>query len=122
LFACLRRRARRSPLCTQPVGTGECNGSGAIVRTRRLESRLLTSSRLSRRRPIGVRQNGERMNNPKVMAIASAGVAGWLIYSMATATEQPSMALAVLQYVLIAGVLISFVGSVMKLMKSDPQS
>ena len=62
------------------------------------------------------------MNNPKLMAIASAAVAVWLIYSMATATEQPSMALAVLQYVLIAGVLISFVGSVMKFMKSDPQS
>jgi hypothetical protein len=62
------------------------------------------------------------MNNPKVMAVLSAAVAAWLIYSMATATEQPSMALAVLQYVLIAGALISLVGSVMKIMKADPQS
>ena len=62
------------------------------------------------------------MNNPKVMAVVSAAVATWLIYSMASATESPSPALAMLQYVLIAGALIGLAGAVLKMTKPDAQS
>jgi hypothetical protein len=55
-------------------------------------------------------------NNPKVMAVLCGAVASWLIYQMATATESPSMALAVLQYVCIAGCLLGFVGAVRTLL------
>jgi hypothetical protein len=56
------------------------------------------------------------MNNPKIAAPVCAAVAAWLIYSMATATERPSTALAVLQYALIAGALIGLVGALRQLL------
>lgn len=53
--------------------------------------------------------------NPKVNALLLGALAAWQIYSMATATESPSTALAVLQYVIIAGCLIGFVGSLIQI-------
>lgn len=50
--------------------------------------------------------------NPKVNALLTGVAAAWLIYSIATATESPSTALAVLQYVIIIGCVIGFIGSV----------
>ncbi len=55
-------------------------------------------------------------NNPKVLALLTGAAAAWLIYSVATATETRSTALAVLQYVLIAGTLIGFVSSVKRML------
>ena len=46
------------------------------------------------------------------MALLNAGVASWLIYDMATATEAPSRALALLQYFLLALSSTALVGSV----------
>ncbi len=60
-------------------------------------------------------------NNPKVMALVTGAAALWLIYSVATDTETPSTALAVLQYVLIAGTLIGFVGAVRRMLSDDKQ-
>ena len=48
---------------------------------------------------------------PKVM-LMSAATAAWLIYDMASATEVPRQAVAVLQYCLLAGALIGLVRSV----------
>ena len=39
----------------------------------------------------------------------------WLLYEMATATEAPSLALAILQYGLLAGALTGLVGSLVML-------
>lgn len=58
------------------------------------------------------------MKNPRVSAIACAAVAAWLIYSMATATEAPSTALAVLQYAFIAGALLGLVGALIQMSKA----
>ena len=55
----------------------------------------------------------------KVMATAAlmAVLAAWQIYDIATATEAPSTALLVLQYVLLAGLLVGLAGAVMLLAK-----
>ncbi len=55
------------------------------------------------------------MRNPKIAAAVCGAVALWLIYGMATATEQPSTALMVLQWVMLAGVLLGFVDAVRRL-------
>jgi hypothetical protein len=47
---------------------------------------------------------------PKVM-LMSAATAAWLIYDMATATEAPRQALAILQYGLLAYALFGLAGS-----------
>ena len=47
---------------------------------------------------------------PKVM-LMSAATAAWLVYDMATATEAPRQAVAILQYCLLAAALIGLVGS-----------
>jgi hypothetical protein len=47
---------------------------------------------------------------PKVM-LTSAATSAWLIYSMPTATEGPSPALAIVQYALLALALIGLIGS-----------
>lgn len=47
---------------------------------------------------------------PKVM-LMSAATAAWLVYDMASATETPRQAVAMLQYCLLAGALIGVVGS-----------
>ena len=48
---------------------------------------------------------------PKIM-LMSAATSAWLIYDMATSTEAPRQALAVLQYALLACALIGLVGSI----------
>jgi hypothetical protein len=47
---------------------------------------------------------------PKVM-LMSAATAAWLVYDMATASEAPRQAVAILQYCLLAAALIGLVGS-----------
>jgi hypothetical protein len=47
---------------------------------------------------------------PKVMAI-SALTSCWLLYGITTATEAPRLALAILQYALLACALVALVGS-----------
>jgi hypothetical protein len=47
---------------------------------------------------------------PKFMLMSAATVA-WLVYDMATATELPRQAVAILQYCLLAAALIGLVGS-----------
>ena len=50
---------------------------------------------------------------PKVMLV-SAVKSAWLIYDMASATEAPSRAVAVLQYGLFACALFGLIGSLVK--------
>ena len=52
-------------------------------------------------------------------ALISGAVAAWLIYDMASATEAPSQALAILHYVLLALLLISFVCALWKYFTAD---
>jgi TRAP-type C4-dicarboxylate transport system permease small subunit len=63
--------------------------------------------------------NDKRTKNSGVMIVAFAAVAAWQIYDMATATETPSRALSVLQYILLAGLLIGFVGAVLNFLRSQ---
>jgi hypothetical protein len=51
---------------------------------------------------------------PKLM-LMSGVTSVWLVYGMATATEAPSPALAILQYALLACALIGLVGSLVML-------
>jgi bacteriorhodopsin len=67
----------------------------------------------------GLVVNDKKTKNSGVMIVAFAAVAGWQIYDMATATETPSRALAVLQYVLLAGLLIGFIGAVLNFLRSQ---
>jgi hypothetical protein len=46
--------------------------------------------------------------------LMSAATSAWLIYEMASATEAPSRAVAVLQYSLLACALSGLIGSLMK--------
>lgn len=61
-------------------------------------------------------------NNPKLTALLSGAVAAWLIYGMATARESPSLALAVLQYVLIAGCVLGLVGAIRQMSAQKDRS
>jgi len=54
-----------------------------------------------------------------VMILAFAAVAAWQIYDMSTATEAPSRALTILQYVLLAGLLLGLVGAVLNFLRSQ---
>ena len=54
-----------------------------------------------------------------VMIVAFAAVAAWQIYDMATATETPSRALMVLQYVLLAGLLVGLAGALLNFIRSQ---
>lgn len=55
------------------------------------------------------------MNNPKVAAALTAIVGLWQLYSIFSATESPSTALAVLQWVIVAGCAAGFIGAVRQL-------
>jgi hypothetical protein len=44
--------------------------------------------------------------------------AAWLVYSTVTATEGPSTALAVLQYILIAGCLVGLAGALKEMLSA----
>jgi hypothetical protein len=63
--------------------------------------------------------NDKKTKNSGVMIVAFAAVAVWQIYDMATAAETPSRALSVLQYVLLAGLLIGLVGAVLNFLRSQ---
>jgi hypothetical protein len=51
----------------------------------------------------------------RIMTLTTAAVAAWLIYDIATATEAPGTTLAILQYLLLAGMLVGLAGSLGKL-------
>ena len=57
-----------------------------------------------------------RGGNPAIMGLVSAAVAVWLIYDISTASEAPSRALAILQYVLLACALIGAGGLLVRAM------
>lgn len=60
-------------------------------------------------------QNGQsRKSSWGKLIIMNAVVSAWLIYDIATASEQPSQAVAILQYVLLALALIGLAGSLYK--------
>ena len=74
--------------------------------------------------PPGENQRGsglaeKRTKNSGVMILAFAAVAAWQIYDMATATESPSRALMILQYVLLAGLLIGLAGALLNFLRSQ---
>jgi hypothetical protein len=76
------------------------------------------------RNPIAWRQWGLRLadkptKNSGVMIVAFAAVAGWQIYDMATATEAPSRALYILQYVLLVALLVGLVGALLNFVRSQ---
>ena len=53
------------------------------------------------------------------MIVAFAAVAAWQIYDMATASETPSRALAILQYVILAGLLLGLIGALLNFVRSQ---
>ena len=61
----------------------------------------------------------KKTKNSGVMIFAFAAVAVWQIYDMSTATEAPSRALAILQYVLLAGLLLGLIGAVLNFLRSQ---
>jgi len=60
----------------------------------------------------------KRTKNSGVMIVAFAAVAAWQIYDMATATETQSRALMILQYVLLAGLLVGLAGALLNFLRS----
>ncbi len=56
-----------------------------------------------------------KSTNWGLMALMTGAVSAWLIYDMATASETPRQAVALLQYFLLACGLIGFAGAVVKL-------
>jgi len=63
--------------------------------------------------------NEKKTKNSGVMIVAFAAVAVWQIYDMSTATEAPSRALTILQYGLLAGLLLGLVGAVLNFLRSQ---
>ncbi len=61
----------------------------------------------------------KKTKNSGVMIIAFAAVAVWQIYDMATASETPSRALVILQYVILAGLLLGLIGALLNFMRSQ---
>jgi len=61
----------------------------------------------------------KKTKNSGVMILAFAAVAAWQIYDMSTATEAQSRALTILQYVLLAGLLLGLVGAVLNFLRSQ---
>jgi hypothetical protein len=53
--------------------------------------------------------------NPLVRLLMMAVVGAWIVYDMATATEAPSQGVEILQYVLLACLLVGLVGSFVQL-------
>ena len=53
------------------------------------------------------------------MIVAFAAVAAWQIYDMATASETPSRALTVLQYVILAGLVLGLIGALLNFVRSQ---
>jgi hypothetical protein len=61
---------------------------------------------------------GKSGGNWGKLALMNGAVAAWLIYDMSTAVEGPSRAVAILQYVLLAGALIGLALALVKLMSA----
>ena len=60
-------------------------------------------------------QDGQsRKSNWGKLIVMNGVVSAWLIYDMATASEAPSQAVAILQYVLLTCALIGLAGSLYK--------
>jgi len=53
------------------------------------------------------------------MIVAFAAVAAWQIYDMATASETPSRALVILQYVILTGLLLGLIGALLNFVRSQ---
>ena len=67
----------------------------------------------------GLAVDDKKTKNSGVMIVAFAAVAAWQIYDMATATETPSRSLAILQYILLAGLLIGLAGALLNFLRSQ---
>jgi hypothetical protein len=61
----------------------------------------------------------KKTKNSGVMIVAFAAVAAWQIYDMATASETPSRAIAILQYVILAGLLLGLIGALLNFVRSQ---
>jgi hypothetical protein len=61
----------------------------------------------------------KKTKNSGVMIVAFAAVAAWQIYDMATASEIPSRALVILQYVILAGLLLGLIGALLNFVRSQ---
>lgn len=57
--------------------------------------------------------------NPGIMLAVFTAAAAWQIYDLTTATEAPSQALMILQYVLLAGLLMGITATLFNLLRSQ---
>ena len=67
----------------------------------------------------GLAVTEKRTKNSGVMVVAFAAVAVWQIYDVATATETPGRSLAILQYVLLGGLLVGLAGALLNFLRSQ---
>jgi hypothetical protein len=56
--------------------------------------------------------------NPVLMLVIFSAAAAWQIYDIASATEAPSRAVMVLQYVLLAGLLLGVAGTAYRALRA----
>ncbi len=56
--------------------------------------------------------------NPMLMLVIFSAAAAWQIYDIASATETPSRAVMILQYVLLAGLLLGIAGTAYNAMRA----
>jgi hypothetical protein len=68
---------------------------------------------------MGQRVTDKPTKNSGVMIVAFAAVAAWQIYDMATASETPSRGLVILQYVILAGLLLGLIGALLNFVRSQ---
>ena len=57
--------------------------------------------------------------NPGIMLAVFAAAAAWQIYDLTMATEAPSRAVLILQYVLLAGLFLGIAGAVFNLLRGQ---
>jgi hypothetical protein len=57
--------------------------------------------------------------NPGIMLAVFAAAAAWQIYDLTMATEAPSRAVLILQYVLLAGLFLAIAGAVFNLLRGQ---
>jgi hypothetical protein len=67
--------------------------------------------------PEGARKG--KSTNWGLMALMTGAVSAWLIYDIASASETPRQAVALLEYFLLACGLIGFAGAVVKLLAGE---
>ena len=58
--------------------------------------------------------------NPIVMLVIFSAVAAWQVYDIASATEAPSRAVTVLQYVFLAGLLLGIASTAYQALRARP--